>query len=98
MAFAAMFRRRLRLKVISLILATLVLGFGALVILNIKREAEVLVADNLTTARLLAVSIKSSIDNGMLEARPDIIRRLVRELKTEPTEVRHPQGYGRTDE
>src|SRR2546427_10479876 len=95
MAFAAMFRRRLRLKVISLILAILVLGFGALVILNIKREAEVLVADNLTTARLLAVSIKSSIDNGMLEARPDIIRRLVQELKTELKDVRHLEVYRR---
>ena len=87
--------RRLRAKVISLILTILVLGFGILVILNISREAEVLVADNLTTARLLTASIKISIENGMLEARPDIIRGLVQNLKSELKDVRRIEVYRR---
>ena len=88
MAFLTMFQRHLQLRVIALIVAILVLGFGVLVILNIQREAEVLVAGNRETARLLAGSIYKSIENGMLEGRPDIIRRLVQELKKELKDVR----------
>ena len=87
--------RRLRVKVSSLILAILVLGFGILVILNISRETELLVAENLKTARLLAASIKVSIDNGMLEARPDIISGLVQNLKSELKDVRRLEVYRR---
>src|SRR6266550_437512 len=87
--------RRLRVKVSSLILAILVLGFGILVILNISRETELLVAENLTTARLLATTIKISVDNGMLEARPDIISGLVRNLKSELKDVRRLEVYRR---
>jgi class 3 adenylate cyclase len=83
-----MFQRHLQLRVIALIVAILVLGFGVLVILNIQREAEVLVDGNRETARLLATSIHKSIENGMLEGRPDIIRRLVQELKKELKDVR----------
>jgi class 3 adenylate cyclase/HAMP domain-containing protein len=88
MAFLTMFQRHLQLRVIALIVAILVLGFGVLVILNIQREAEVLVAGNRETAQLLAGSIYKSIENGMLEGRPDIIRRLVQELKKELKDVR----------
>jgi class 3 adenylate cyclase/HAMP domain-containing protein len=87
--------RRLRVKVSSLILAILVLGFGILVILNISRETELLVAENLTTARLVATTIKISVDNGMLEARPDIISGLVRNLKSELKDVRRLEVYRR---
>ncbi|MGH7810726.1 MAG: hypothetical protein ACREP5_10660, partial [Candidatus Binatia bacterium] len=88
MAFLTMFRRHLQLRVIALIVAILVLGFGVLVILNIQRETEAMVAGNRETARLLAASITKSIENGMLEGRPDIIRRLVQELKKELKDVR----------
>lgn len=88
MAFITIFRRHLRLKVISLTLAILILGFGSLVFWNIRREANALVAGNRETARLLAASIQRSIENGMLEGRPDIIRRLVQELKNELKDVR----------
>ena len=93
MAFLTMFQRHLQLRVIALIVAILVLGFGVLVILNIQREAEVLVAGNRETARLLAGSIYKSIENGMLEGRPDIIRRLVQELKKELKDVRALDVY-----
>lgn len=95
MAFAEMFRHRLRVKVISLIVAILILGFGLLMILNIRREAELLVTGNQATARLLAASILKSIQNGMLEGRPDIIRRLVHELKAELKDVRGLEVYRR---
>ncbi|MBI4610862.1 MAG: HAMP domain-containing protein [Candidatus Rokubacteria bacterium] len=95
MALPDLLRHHLRAKVLSLILAILVLGFGVLVILNIRREAELLVAGNQETARLLAGSIHRSIENGMLEGRPDIIRRLVHELKSELKDVRQLDVYRR---
>jgi hypothetical protein len=88
LTLAAMFQRHLQLRVIALIVAILVLGFGVLVILNIQRETEAIVDGNRETARLLAASITKSIENGMLEGRPDIIRRLVQELKKELKDVR----------
>ena len=88
MAFLTMFQRHLQFRVIALIVAILVLGFGVLVILNIQRETQAMVAGNRETARLLAASITKSIENGMLEGRPDIIRRLVQELKKELKDVR----------
>jgi class 3 adenylate cyclase len=93
MRLDALFRHRLRFKVISLILAVLVFAFGILVVLNIRRDTELLVAENQETARLLAASIKSSIESGMLEARPDIIRGLVQQLKTELKDVRRLEVY-----
>jgi len=95
MAFLTMFQRHLQLRVIALIVAILVLGFGVLVILNIRREAEVLVAGNRETARLLTASIQKSIENGMLDGRPDIIRRLVQELRKELKDVRVLDVYRR---
>ncbi len=95
MPLADLLRRHLRVKVIGLILAILILGFGTLVILNIRREADALVAVNREAAHLLAASILQSIENGMLEGRPDIIRRLVYELKRELKDVRHLAVYRR---
>ncbi len=86
-------QRRLRVKVISLIAAILIVGFGLLVIVNIWREAQVLVDANQETARLLAASILGSIESGMLEARPDVIRRLVGDLKSELKDVRRLDVY-----
>ncbi len=86
-------RRSLRVRVIALIVGILIVGFGLLVILNIRREAQVLVAANQETARLLAASILSSIESGMLEGRPDVIRRLVTDLKSELKDVRRLDVY-----
>jgi class 3 adenylate cyclase len=95
MALVDPVRRSLRLKVIGLIAAILVVGFGVLVVLNIRREARALEEANHEAARLLASSILSSIESGMLEARPDIIRRLVGDLKTELRDVRRLEVYRR---
>jgi class 3 adenylate cyclase/HAMP domain-containing protein len=88
-------RARLRLKVVALIVAILILGFGVLVILNIRREQQVLIAANRETAELLATSVVGGIVNGMLQARPDIIRRLVGQLRTELKDVRRLDVYRR---
>jgi len=95
MLFPDLFRTRLRAKVLTLILFMLIVGFGVLLILNIRREAEVLVATNRETARLLSASILTSIENGMLEGRPDIIRQLVQNLKAELTDVRRLDVFRR---
>ncbi|MCI0370058.1 MAG: HAMP domain-containing protein [candidate division NC10 bacterium] len=95
MALSDLFRRRLQAKVISLILAILILGFSVLASHHIRRDAELTIAGNQETARLLAAAIVRSIENGMLEGRPDIIRRLVQELKTELTDVRRLEVYRR---
>jgi len=91
----ALFRRHLRLKVISLIVAILVLGFGSLMVLNIRREAQTLIAGHRETVRLLGGSILASIENGMLEGRPDIIRQLVHELQAQLKDVRRIEVYRR---
>lgn len=88
-------RHSLAVKVTLLVAAILIAGFGTLVILNIRKEAEVRIAKNQETARLLAASMMTSIENGMLEGRPDIIRRLVHEMKAELKEVRRLDVYRR---
>jgi class 3 adenylate cyclase len=90
-----LFRQHLQVKVITLIVAILVAGFGVLVILNIQRERQLLIASNREAADRLATSIVSSVENGMLQARPDIIRRLVGQLKEELRDVRHLDVYRR---
>ena len=87
MRAADLFRQRLRVKVASLILVILVLGFGVQGVHNIQRDARLIADANLEAARLLATSIATSIENGMLEGRPDIIRRLVGELKRDLKDV-----------
>lgn len=93
--FLDIFQQHLRIKVISLILSILILGFGVLATHHIRRDAELIVTGNLNTARLLSASIVRSIENGMLEGRPDIIRRLVHELKAELKDVRRLDVYRR---
>jgi class 3 adenylate cyclase/HAMP domain-containing protein len=88
-------RRHLRFKVAALIVAILILGFGVLVILNIRRESETLIVIHREAARLLGSSILTSIENGMLEGRPDSTRMLVQELKTELKDLRQLAVYRR---
>ena len=46
-------------------------------------------------ARLLATAITTSIQNGMLESRPDIIIRTVNDMKLKLKEVRRIELYRR---
>lgn len=88
-------RHSLAFKVTVLVVAILIGGFGILATHHIRRDTELMIAGNQETARLLAMSLMTSIENGMLEGRPDIIRRLVREVKTELKGVRRLDVYRR---
>jgi class 3 adenylate cyclase/HAMP domain-containing protein len=88
-------RERLRVKVIVLIVAILVVGIGVALAVSLRYEARTLVARHREAARLLAGSIATAIETGMLEGRPDITRQLVRELKAELTDVRRIDVYRR---
>lgn len=86
---------RLRTKVIGLMVSILAVGFGVLMVIHMRHEEHALVARHQETARLLTASIMASIENGMLEGRPDIIRRLVGELKTGLRDVQRIDVYRR---
>jgi signal transduction histidine kinase len=88
-------RHSLPIKVTSLVVVILVLGFGGLMIVNIQRESRSRVAKYEDTARLLATTITTSIQNGMLESRPDIIIRTVRDMRQKLKEVRRIELYRR---
>jgi signal transduction histidine kinase len=88
-------RHSLPVKVTSLVVGILILGFGGLMIVNIQRESYSRVAKYEDTARLLATAITTSIQNGMLESRPDIIIRTVKDMKRKLKEVRRIELYRR---
>jgi class 3 adenylate cyclase/HAMP domain-containing protein len=77
-----MIRSRLATKVMLLIVAVLILGFGASTVWTIRREADLLVEQNKVAARRLAASLVASIEGAMLQERPDVTRAMVQELKT----------------
>ncbi len=86
---------RLRAKVLALVVGILVLGFGLLVGLNLGQERRALEERHRETARVLATSILTAVENGMIEARPDIIGRLLRELRAQLRDVRRIDVYRR---
>lgn len=88
-------RHSLPVKVAGLVVGILILGFGGLMVLNIQRESNSRVAKYEDTARLLATAITTSIQNGMLESRPDIIIRTVKDMKLKLKEVRRIELYRR---
>ncbi|MEX0806846.1 MAG: hypothetical protein WD688_26520 [Candidatus Binatia bacterium] len=88
-------RQSLSLKVALLIAVILVAGFGALLILNIRQETNDRIEKNRDMARLLAASISASVENGMIDGRPDTIRRLVQDLKSRLKDLRHLEIYRR---
>jgi hypothetical protein len=88
-------QEQLRAKVVALVVGILILGFGTLLGLNLGRERQALEERHRETTRLLTASILTAVENGMLEARPDIIRRLVQELRTRLPDVRRIDVYRR---
>jgi class 3 adenylate cyclase/HAMP domain-containing protein len=89
-------RHNLAFKVTLLIVSILIAGFGTLLVLNIRQETEALVVKNQETARLLAASVMETIEIGMLRVRPDIVRRLMQQLKTELKDVQRIGVYRRS--
>ena len=90
-----MFHHKLALKVTVLIVGILIAGFGFLLAMNIRQETEALVAKNQETAHLLASSVNETIEVGMLRVRPDIVRRLIQQLKADLKQVRRINVYRR---
>ena len=90
-----MLRHNLAFKVTLLIVSILIAGFGTLLVLNIRQETQALVVKNQETARILASSVVETIEIGMLRVRPDIVRRLMQQLKTELKDVRRIGVYRR---
>jgi class 3 adenylate cyclase len=72
---------RLTAKITLLIVAVLIIGFGASTILTIRRESDVLVEQNKTAARRLMATVVASIETAMLQERPDITRGLIQDLR-----------------
>jgi class 3 adenylate cyclase len=77
-----MLRGRLALKISILIVAVLIIGFGASTLWTVRREAELLVEQNKMAARRLTATLVASIEGAMLQERPDVTRTVLRELKT----------------
>lgn len=76
-----MLRSRLALKIALLIVAVLIVGFGASTIWTIQREAELVVEQNKIAARRLTATLVASIEGAMLQERPDVTRTVIQELR-----------------
>jgi class 3 adenylate cyclase/HAMP domain-containing protein len=90
---AMMFRSRLALKIILLIVAVLIVGFGVSTIVTIRRESAALVEQNKQAVRRLTQTVVASIEAAMLQERPDVTRSLIqelRELRAKPVEDAAP--------
>jgi len=75
-------RSRLAFKIVLLISAVLLLGFGVSTILSISRQSDLLVEQNKQAARKLTAALVASIEGAMLQERPDVTRTVLQELKT----------------
>jgi len=75
-------RPRLTAKIALLIVAILIIGFGASTVLTIRRESDLLVEQNKVAARRLIAAVVASIETAMLQERPDITRGLIQDLKS----------------
>ena len=74
--------RRLTAKIAFLIVAVLIIGFGASTVLTIKRESDLLVEQSKESARRLVASVVASIETAMLQERPDITRGMIQDLRS----------------
>ena len=77
-----MFQKRLEFKILTLIISTMIIGFGLLILFLIHKQTNSLIEQRKERARVLSTTIKKSITNAMLNGRPDIIRQIMNELKT----------------
>jgi class 3 adenylate cyclase len=77
-----MVRPRLATKITVLIVAVMVVGFGASTVWSIRREEGLLVEQNKMAARRLTATLVASIEAAMLQERPDVTRTVLQELKS----------------
>ena len=78
----ALVRSKLALKILLMIVAVLILGFGASTIWTIRRQNEMLVEQSKMAARRLTEALVASIEGAMLQERPDVTRTVIQELRT----------------
>jgi class 3 adenylate cyclase/HAMP domain-containing protein len=76
-----MFRSRLAVKIGLLIVAILIIGFGASTVVTIQRESNALVEQNKVAARRLTATVVASVEGAMLQGRPDVTRTMIQELR-----------------
>jgi methyl-accepting chemotaxis protein len=76
------FKKRLNIKIITVIIITLLIGFGFHLLINIQSEYADMHEQSTKKSSLLASSIIKSIQNNMIEGRADIARRVIEDLKT----------------
>ena len=77
-----MWRSRLTAKITLVIIAVLIIGFGASTIWSIQRESVVLVEHSKTAARRQTATLVASIEGAMLQERPDVTRSVLNELRS----------------
>ncbi len=77
-----MFKKRLDIKIIAVIVITLLIGFGIQAFINIQKEYADLYEQTTKKSSLLAGAIIKSIQNNMVEGRADIAHRVFEDLKT----------------
>jgi class 3 adenylate cyclase/HAMP domain-containing protein len=77
-----MVRSRLAIKIGLLIVVVLIIGFGASMIVTIRRESAALIDQNTNAARRLTAAVIASIEGAMLQERPDVTRTMIQELKS----------------
>ena len=78
----SLFRSRLAVKIVLLISAVMILGFGLSSVLSISRQSDLLIEQNKQAARKLTAALVASIEGAMLQERPDVTRSVLQELKT----------------
>lgn len=78
---------RLAAKITLLIVAVMILGFGASTVWSLRREESMLIEQNKHAARRLTATLVASIEAAMLQERPDVTRTVLAELRsTSPVE------------
>ncbi|MBM3221771.1 MAG: HAMP domain-containing protein [Candidatus Rokubacteria bacterium] len=76
-----MLRSRLTAKITVVIIAVLILGFGAATIWSIRLQSQVLLEQGKLAARRQTETIVASIEGAMLQERPDVTRSVIQELR-----------------
>ena len=77
-----MTRIPLTTKIGLVIVAVLIIGFGASTIFTIKQESALLVEQNKQAARRLTEAMIASVESAMTQERPDVTRMLISDLKS----------------
>jgi hypothetical protein len=79
------FTRHLEAKILLSIGASLLLGFGVLLVLNIRHGPQELVRQGMEKSTLLAAAVIKSIQHNMVRGRANIARRWLRISTLFPT-------------